>query len=268
VVKALSAQQTIFPRLRHIGANLEDGVNSTIPDTHRSFLTVRFANPSATLAAVIGTLLVTLSARGADPEFKVLAPRPGGLSASPDITSVAVSNLQLILTWQGFAGPYQIEGQPALGLGNWQPIGSATSGKTAILTNAGGIQFFRINGKPPPFTGVEGGTCVDCHSTTHTDWSLTAHANAFATLKAVGQDNNPACVACHTVGFGYPSGFSNELATPLLCQCSMRELSWSRDRSRGLGHGSPVSAQSRTGDHPLSHVMRRLSQRFPPPDLR
>src|SRR5262249_51355536 len=153
---------------------------------------------SSTLAAVIVALLVVASARGADPEFEVLAPRPGGLSASPDITSLTVSNLQMILTWQGFAGPYQVEGQPALGLGNWQPVGSATSGKGAVLTNAGGMQFFRINGKPPPFTGVDGGTCADCHGSTHVQgWSKTAHANAFATLKAIGQDKNPTCVVCH-----------------------------------------------------------------------
>ncbi len=165
----------------------------------------------ATLVAIIAVSLQQ-TGRCANTNYIVLQPHAGGLSASPDISSATLSNLQAILNWNGFAGPYQVEGRPAFGTGGWQPVGGSTSNKSITLPNVGTNQFFRINGKPPPYTGSD--TCVDCHGTTHANWSQTLHATAFDTLKAIGQDKNPSCVVCHTVGFGYSSGFIDEATTP------------------------------------------------------
>lgn len=180
----------------------------------RRSCTSRRAGPAALLVVAIG-----LTSQAADSGYTILQPRAGGLSASPDITSVTLSNLQTILTWNGFAGPYQVEGLSSLGSGQWQPVGAPTALMSAVLTNSGAIQFLRINGKPPPFTGAD--TCLDCHSGTHSTWSQTAHARAFDTLKAIGKETDPSCVVCHSVGFGYPSGFIDEPTTPFFAnvQC-------------------------------------------------
>lgn len=38
-------------------------------------------------------------------------------------------------------------------------------------------------------------------------WEQNVHAKAFETLKAKGEDKNPACLGCHTTGFG-ASGYA------------------------------------------------------------
>lgn len=51
-----------------------------------------------------------------------------------------------------------------------------------------------------PYAGAV--TCQGCHTENHGTWAQTRHAGALATLKSRGQDKNPACLRCHTVGFG------------------------------------------------------------------
>lgn len=55
------------------------------------------------------------------------------------------------------------------------------------------------------FLGVH--TCARCHSDAARSYAQTAHAQAFQTLVAKGQDRNPDCVSCHVVGFDYVNGY-------------------------------------------------------------
>lgn len=64
------------------------------------------------------------------------------------------------------------------------------------------------------FTGSK--TCKRCHEYEYDKWSTKAHANAFASLKAVGSEYDPECVICHVVGMEYESGFITEDKTPHL----------------------------------------------------
>jgi hypothetical protein len=50
--------------------------------------------------------------------------------------------------------------------------------------------------------------CQVCHTRQHETWSLTRHAYAFETLLEHGEDKNPECVRCHSVGFEKPGGYS------------------------------------------------------------
>lgn len=69
------------------------------------------------------------------------------------------------------------------------------------------------------FAGAD--TCRNCHPGIHGDWGQTAHAGALDALVAIGQGENSTCLKCHTVGFGQPDGFVDELTTPELAgvQC-------------------------------------------------
>lgn len=74
-------------------------------------------------------------------------------------------------------------------------------------------------GAPKAFIGAQ--TCQLCHPGAHSDWAGTKHAGALDALKAIGQDRNAECLACHTVGFGQTDGFVSEADTPHLAgvQC-------------------------------------------------
>ncbi len=66
--------------------------------------------------------------------------------------------------------------------------------------------------------------CVDCHEDAVEVWKTTAHAHAWRTLEEAEQGDRygwpvtryPDCVRCHTVGYGYESGFVNPKQTPRL----------------------------------------------------
>jgi hypothetical protein len=72
-----------------------------------------------------------------------------------------------------------------------------------------------------PTTPVVNLGCAFCHPSVHADWRTTAHSHALETLEAVGQGSNPACLPCHTVGFGEPGGYIDRATTNALAgvQC-------------------------------------------------
>lgn len=84
-------------------------------------------------------------------------------------------------------------------------------------TNSGGSGQY-VGAK---VTDNESQGCQRCHSNHYNDWILTNHSTALETLKAIGQDTNPTCIACHTVGFGKSGGFVDEATTAHLAgvQC-------------------------------------------------
>ncbi len=90
---------------------------------------------------------------------------------------------------------------------------------SAILVGCGGHAL-----KPPPPSGaafVGADVCRQCHSTVHAQWSTTLHAQALSALQNIGQGTNTACIPCHVVGFGQPTGFTTLQQTPNLAnvQC-------------------------------------------------
>ncbi len=57
----------------------------------------------------------------------------------------------------------------------------------------------------PPYVGAT--QCIACHPVNHHTWLFTRHASAFGTLVADGEGDNPACLPCHSVGYGESGGF-------------------------------------------------------------
>jgi len=54
--------------------------------------------------------------------------------------------------------------------------------------------------------------CRDCHGEQYEQWRRTPHAGAMAALHKAGRGADPACVPCHTTGFGQRRGFGDDLA--------------------------------------------------------
>lgn len=72
-----------------------------------------------------------------------------------------------------------------------------------------------IPGKNPTFVGSE--KCKKCHEKAYDIWKESGHAHAFQTLTTATRPSNreydPECIVCHTVGFGYESGYRDEKTT-------------------------------------------------------
>ncbi|HEY7424770.1 MAG TPA: multiheme c-type cytochrome, partial [Gemmataceae bacterium] len=73
------------------------------------------------------------------------------------------------------------------------------------------------NGKPT-YIGSEG--CRGCHRSAFKVWQNTPHSHAYKTLVDARRPSlrqyDGECIVCHTVGFGYNTGFTNEQQTPKL----------------------------------------------------
>lgn len=59
-------------------------------------------------------------------------------------------------------------------------------------------------------------SCKTCHPSEYASWKKTKHSHAYHTLVEKGHENDPDCLTCHTVGFGFQTGFINEPQTPTL----------------------------------------------------
>ena len=70
----------------------------------------------------------------------------------------------------------------------------------------------------PKYVGTA--KCIDCHKSAGAVWEKSKHHHAYQTLVDATRPSNrqydPECIVCHTVGFGYVSGFKSEKATAKL----------------------------------------------------
>ena len=64
------------------------------------------------------------------------------------------------------------------------------------------------------FAGEE--KCKSCHTVEYKKWFDSQHAIAYEELEGVNKAFDPACIVCHTVGFGQPGGFVDISLTPHL----------------------------------------------------
>ena len=182
--------------------------------THRAARWIQRSLTETTQLAAAGTLLLAVAqASSQNGGYNPIKPMPGGIDPRPYITSITESN-GFRIEWSGLQGPYQVQLNTNLNGTNWSNVGAPISGYSATVPKLAGKSFHRVSGGRPNYLGVGVGNCADCHGGRVNEWSATRHANAFQTLKNIGQQANPECVVCHTVGAMAPGGFVSEAATP------------------------------------------------------
>jgi hypothetical protein len=145
--------------------------------------------------------------------------QPGGFPGRPILTGITETTNGVNVTWDGPAGYYQLYQATNLTGAPWQVAGTPNLNRNLTLTNVSGNKFFKVLGPSSQYAGAM--ACAECHEDIYNLEMQTPHAHALQTLKSIHQDNNANCVGCHTVGFGLPTGFRTELATPHLAgvQC-------------------------------------------------
>ncbi len=136
---------------------------------------------------------------------------PGGMPGWPVITGVDRATNGMTITWDGPSGYYRIFQSKNLNGTSWTQLGNPYLTRQATITTLSSNAFFRVSGPSPRYAGAQ--TCAQCHGDIHNNEMNTRHAKA---LKAIGKQNDAACLPCHTVGFGLPTGFKNEGLLPNL----------------------------------------------------
>lgn len=120
-------------------------------------------------------------------------------------------------------------------------------------------------------TYIGSAKCQSCHQGESAKWSGTKHSHAMEALDKVAKRPSlryldPECVVCHTVGFGYNTGYTNAKDTPQLAHVGCESC-----HGPGSGHASdPRNAnllamqspwRAQPGDKlPAVAVMRKLAE--------
>ncbi|HHY84576.1 MAG TPA: hypothetical protein GYA07_03440 [Verrucomicrobia bacterium] len=145
--------------------------------------------------------------------------QPGGMPGLPVVTGIERGSNSVTIQWDGPPGYYRIYESQDLANGTWQQAGPPVAARRATITVLHSNAFFRVSGPAPQYAGSQ--ACLECHESIHNEAMHTRHAHALDTLKQIHQANNPACLVCHTVGYGLPTGFVDESRTPHLAgvQC-------------------------------------------------
>ncbi len=142
---------------------------------------------------------------------------PGGMPGKPVMTGIQHITNGVVFSWDGPSGIYQVWQETNLLHGPWLAVGKATNLiRTATVGTIYKDDFFRVSGPQANYGGMA--NCAACHGSVRTTVMLTAHAQAFtnAQFMAEGGQTNASCLACHTVGYGLPTGFVSASKTPLL----------------------------------------------------
>ena len=133
--------------------------NATDPNPTDILTFAKVSGPAWLNVATDGTLSGTPLSPDAGPNsFVVSVTDPGNLSntatmnilvqgAPPIVTSLTVQTNQLLLSWSGGIGPYQV--QQATDLGNlvWQNLGGLVSSNSVALSPTNDGAFFRVVGQ-------------------------------------------------------------------------------------------------------------------------
>ena len=148
--------------------------------------------------------------------------QPGGMPGLPVMTGVTHVTNGVKVTWDGPSGYYQLYQKSNSLLAAWVPLGKATNlVRNAVVTKLYSNAFFRVSGPAPSYIGAQ--ACAGCHDNIRSTELNTPHASAFTDpdFVAAGGQTNSSCLACHTMGFGLPTGFVNQSKTPQLAnvQC-------------------------------------------------
>jgi hypothetical protein len=153
-----------------------------------------------------------LSAENTNSMYKLTAPTPGGLSPRPCFLRVTPDDEGLTLTWQGLNGPYQVQTAPTVTDPTWENVGGPTVETSITVPVDHPMAVFQVNAASPIYLGANG--CAGCHRDIHEEWQQGPHPHAIESLQEFGVADSPTCLPCHTVGYGYQTGFQSLETTP------------------------------------------------------
>ena len=106
------------------------------------------------------------------------------------------------------------------------------------VPHAAQVQYPNLN-----LTFVGSAKCLGCHAGEHAKWAASPHSHALEALEKKAtrpglRNFDAECVVCHTVGFGYKTGYESERKTP-----ELKHVGCESCHGPGSGHVSaPMNA--------------------------
>ncbi len=85
---------------------------------------------------------------------------------------------------------------------------------TVVTCNQGGVTTGPTLPLPSGGRYVGADTCKNCHQTIYDEVQTTRHSQALTSLQQIGFGTNSECLSCHTLGYGFESGFKDATSTP------------------------------------------------------
>jgi len=169
---------------------------------------------SVLILAVAGCLSLQFPASSQNVQHLTIT-QPGGMPGQPLMTGIVQQSNTVTVTWDGPSGYYQLFEKRDLSDPQWHPVGGPTNlARRATLAATQSNALFTVTGPAPHYAGWQ--ACIECHQPTYNSVAQTGHSHALDVLKGFGQDQNPKCLPCHSVGYGISTGFSSATATPNL----------------------------------------------------
>jgi len=100
-------------------------------------------------------------------------------------------------------------------------------------------------GEDGGYAGAE--SCRACHPAAYARWAATPHAGAYRTLALKHRENSPACLPCHVVGYGLPTGYTlRDKKNSRALEGVQCEVCHGPGRSHALGRPSEASGMRRS----------------------
>ncbi len=132
---------------------------------------------------------------------------PGGMPGLPTMGPIQAVSNGISVTWFGPAGYYQLLEKTNIG-GVWRKLGGLRLTNQAILSSNHAGSFFSVSGPNAKYAGSR--ACLECHPGPHAASLSSAHGGAYtnAMFASLGGQTNQTCLACHSVGYGLPTGFT------------------------------------------------------------
>jgi hypothetical protein len=180
---------TMFPEFRIIVCSSEDEEPPSTPDQVGDTLIVRLGHKSR-YVGVVGVNRTGQQNRPLDLRYQLVA-----LNPEFDTPLAQQQNHPIIKLMESYAEEVK--------KGNYLA-------KYAQRPHPLQVQF-------PGAEYVGTGTCKECHESEYKVWKNSKHSVAYATLEKAPKHPlaqfDGECVACHTVGFGYKTGYTDEVRT-------------------------------------------------------
>jgi hypothetical protein len=187
------------------------------PHPHRRICQAKRCKVIRTVALASLLAIIEILSASAQSVQHLNVTEPGGFPGIPVLTGIELAPNGVTLNWDGPSGYYQIWHKTVLTPSAWLKVGAPNLlTRTATIADLSSNDFFRVSGPPPAYAGAS--ACETCHGSILSTETLTKHAGAFTTslFVAKGGQTNPACLVCHSVGYGLATGFVTPSRNPQL----------------------------------------------------